>query len=97
MLSIAESMLAEQNYRFDDDARAAMTEYITLRREQPHFANARSIRNALDRARMRQANRLFSDTHAPIGVDELSTITGGDLRSSRVFSGGLDSEKDRTR
>ena len=93
LLSIAESMLAEQNYRFDDGARAAMTEYIALRRAQPHFANARSIRNALDRARMRQANRLFSDTPAPIGVDQLSTITAGDLRGSRVFSGGLDSEK----
>ena len=88
-------MLAEQNYHFDDDARAAMAEYIALRRGQPHFANARSIRNALDRARMRQANRLFSDTPSPIGVDELSTITAGDLRGSRVFSGGLDSEKDR--
>ena len=95
LLSIAESMLAEQNYHFDADARTAMNEYIGLRREQPHFANARSIRNALDRARMRQANRLFSDTQAPIGVEELSTITGGDLRSSRVFSGGLDSEKGR--
>ncbi|MGB2813367.1 MAG: CbbX protein, partial [Mycobacterium sp.] len=95
LLSIAESMLAEQNYRFDDGARAAMTEYIALRRAQPHFANARSIRNALDRARMRQANRLFSDTPPPIGVDELSTITGADIRGSRVFAGGLDSDQDR--
>lgn len=93
LLTIAESMLAEQNYHFDADARAAMAEYIALRRLQPHFANARSIRNALDRARMRQANRLFSDAKPPIGLDELSTITGDDIRRSRVFSGGLDSEK----
>lgn len=93
LLTIAESMLAEQNYHLDADARAAMAEYIALRRLQPHFANARSIRNALDRARMRQANRLFSDAKPPIGLDELSTITGDDIRRSRVFSGGLDSEK----
>ena len=93
LLAIAESMLAEQNYGFDTDARAAMIEYIALRREQPHFANARSIRNALDRARMRQANRLFSDTAPPIGIDELSRISGDDIRRSRVFSGGLDSDQ----
>ena len=93
LLAIAESLLAEQNYRLDADARTAMAEYIALRRLQPHFANARSIRNALDRARMRQANRLFTDASPPIGVSELSTITGDDIRRSRVFSGGLDSEK----
>ena len=89
-------MLAEQNYRFDTDARQAMSEYIAQRRLQPHFANARSIRNALDRARMRQANRLFSEMEPPVSLDELSTITGDDIRRSRVFSGGLDSEKDST-
>jgi probable Rubsico expression protein CbbX len=95
LLAIAETMLAEQNYHFDADARTAMGEYIALRRLQPHFANARSIRNALDRARMRQANRLFSEADPPIGLDELSTITADDIRRSRVFSGGLDSEKGR--
>ena len=95
LLAIAETMLAEQNYHFDADARTAMGEYIALRRLQPHFANARSIRNALDRARMRQANRLFSEADPPIGLDELSTITADDIRRSRVFSGGLDSEKAR--
>jgi probable Rubsico expression protein CbbX len=95
LLAIAETMLSEQNYHFDADARAAMGEYIALRRLQPHFANARSIRNALDRARMRQANRLFSEADPPIGLDELSTITADDIRRSRVFSGGLDSEKAR--
>ena len=95
LLAIAETVLAEQNYHFDADARAAMGEYIALRRLQPHFANARSIRNALDRARMRQANRLFSEADPPIGLDELSTITADDIRRSRVFSGGLDSEKAR--
>ena len=58
------------------------------RREQPHFANARSIRNALDRARLRQANRLFSRDR-PVTAAALCTMTQADNRASRVFSGGL--------
>ncbi|MDO5622808.1 MAG: CbbX protein [Paracoccus sp. (in: a-proteobacteria)] len=93
---IAASMLETHGYRFDDGARVAMAEYVSLRRGQPHFANARSIRNALDRARLRQANRLFSQD-APVTVDDLSTITEADLRASRVFSGGLDPDGSRRR
>jgi probable Rubsico expression protein CbbX len=57
LLSIAETMLGQQNYALTAAARSAMIEYIAQRRRQPHFANARSIRNALDRARLRQVNR----------------------------------------
>ncbi|GGF61253.1 CbbX protein [Paracoccus acridae] len=89
LLHIAEQMLAAQNYRLDDDARGAMAEYIAARRRQPHFANARSVRNALDRARLRQANRLFNQAKGPLDADTLSTITEPDLRASRVFGGGL--------
>jgi len=85
---IAETMLAGQNYRFDDAGKAAIDEYIGLRRAQPHFANARSIRNALDRARLRQANRLFRGKGL-LDADALSTITEDDIRPSRVFRGGL--------
>jgi hypothetical protein len=60
-----------------------------LRRQQPHFANARSIRNALDRARLRQANRLFSTATGPVTAEELSTITAEDLKVSRVFTMGV--------
>lgn len=91
---IAGSMLDAQGYRLDDEAGAAMAEYIALRREQPHFANARSIRNALDRARLRQANRLFSRDR-PVTAAELCTITQADIRASRVFSGGLDPDGSR--
>ena len=84
LLLIAEKMLTEQNYIMSSDARDAMANYITLRRKQPHFANARSIRNALDRARLRQANRLF-ESDRPIDAGELSTIEAGDIRGSRVF------------
>ncbi|WP_207100552.1 CbbX protein [Paracoccus shandongensis] len=96
LLHIAERMLAAQNYRLDEGARAAMGEYIAARRGQPHFANARSVRNALDRARLRQANRLFNEAKGPLDADTLSTITEPDLRASRVFGGGLDVDR-RTR
>lgn len=89
LLHISEKMLAAQNYRLDDGARAAMEEYIAARRQQPHFANARSVRNALDRARLRQANRLFNQAKGPLDADTLSTLTEPDLRASRVFQGGL--------
>lgn len=92
---IAEVMLSEQNYALDDGARSAMAEYIALRRAQPHFANARSIRNALDRARLRQANRLFSTAATPLDAAALSTITEADIRASRVFRGGLDTDRQR--
>jgi probable Rubsico expression protein CbbX len=82
---IAQLMLAQQDYRFDDEALAAFREYVALRRAQPHFANARSVRNALDRARLRQANRLFA-AGAAVSRDDLSTITAADLRASRVFN-----------
>lgn len=89
LLHISERMLGAQNYRFDNGARAAMEEYIAARRHQPHFANARSVRNALDRARLRQASRLFNGAKGPLDADTLSTITEPDLRASRVFRGGL--------
>jgi len=95
LLRIADQMLIELNYRFDDGpdaARAAMRDYIAMRKAQPHFANARSVRNALDRARLRQANRIFEAATQP-GVeasrDDLSEITAQDIRASRVFQGGL--------
>ena len=81
---IARRMLAGWNYRFDDAARRAFDEYIVLRRTQPHFANARSIRNALDRMRLRQALRLF-DSGATVDAGALTTITEADVRASRHF------------
>ncbi len=93
LLTIAETMLGKQGYHFDEAAKRAMADYIVLRRKQPHFANARSIRNALDRARLRQANRLFETSRGPVGADELSTITAADINASRVFKGGLPNEQ----
>jgi len=86
LLQIGVKMLEKQNYCLDEEAEAAMRDYISRRRQQPHFANARSIRNALDRARLRQANRLFETARGPLNADELSTIRAEDIRASRVFA-----------
>ena len=90
LLEIAEVMVASMNYKFNKGSIKAMAEYIELRRKQPHFANARSIRNAIDRARLRQANRVFNNSDGPIGTNFLSQIEDVDIRQSRVFSGGID-------
>jgi len=94
LLQIAQLQVAQMDYRLDADSLAAMRDYIALRVRQPHFANARSIRNALDRARLRQANRLFTGAeHNAVPVrDELMLIAAADIRASRVFGGGLDGE-----
>jgi probable Rubsico expression protein CbbX len=94
LLSIAEQMLADGSYTLTAPARAALAAYISLRRAQPHFANARSIRNALDRARLRHANRLFETSKGPLGPEALSGIDEPDIRASRVFRGGLDADRD---
>ena len=84
LASISELMLEEQNYHFSDDARTAFDEYFERRMQQPHFANARSIRNALDRMRLRQAKRLF-EARGDITRDDLMRIEADDVRASRVF------------
>jgi probable Rubsico expression protein CbbX len=83
---IAQRMLEAMQYRLSPSAIDALHEYIPLRMQQPHFANARSIRNALDRARLRQANRLFAQKGRQLDRDALMTIEGEDLRASRVFT-----------
>jgi len=86
LYAIAQRMLAAMQYQLSDAARAALAEYIERRRAQPHFANARSVRNALDRARLRQASRLFERRDAPLCARDLMTIEAEDLRASRVFA-----------
>ncbi len=85
LLAIGEKMLSALNYKLTPEARQTLTEYVTLRRRQPHFANARSIRNALDRARLRQANRLFAVRDQDLNLDRLTAIEAQDIRQSRVF------------
>ena len=90
LFAIAGLMLDRMQYRLSDDAARAFSDYVTLRRQQPHFANARSIRNALDRARLRHARRLFDLRGQPLGRDALMTIEADEILSSRVFAMGSD-------
>ena len=92
LVNIAETMLNSQNYYMTKESTVALKEYVKLRREQPHFANARSIRNALDRARLRHANRVFKTQKGEVGADTLSKIEEEDIRASRVFKGGIDKD-----
>ena len=85
LLEIALRMMQHMQYTLSESALGALREYIPKRMNQPHFANARSIRNALDRARLRQANRLFALKGRELTRDDLMTIEGADLRASRVF------------
>jgi probable Rubsico expression protein CbbX len=93
LLAIAKLILAKENYRFSEEAVNAFSLYIKRRRQLPYFANARSIRNAIDRARLRQANRLFNQMGSSLTKTDLMTIEASDITASRVFSGeveGLD-------
>jgi probable Rubsico expression protein CbbX len=85
---IAERMVTGLGLRLSGDAREALGEYLRLRREQPNFANARSLRNALDRARLRQARRLLEAGR--VDADMLMTIEAADVRASRVFGAARD-------
>ncbi|MBL8341351.1 MAG: CbbX protein [Rubrivivax sp.] len=87
LMAIAQRMLAGMAYRFTPDARQAFDEYLVRRRAQPHFANARSVRNALDRARLRQASRLFADRERVLDEAALTTLDESDIRASRIFQG----------
>ncbi|HTS56451.1 MAG TPA: CbbX protein [Terriglobales bacterium] len=91
LTKIAELMLAQQHYTFDPESRQAFVDYLALRMKQPHFANARSVRNAIDRIKLRQASRLVSEGGS-ISLEQLQRIAAADVRQSRVFQGGSEAE-----
>lgn len=88
LFQIGQKMLAQQNYVFAPGAEAVFRRYLGLRVQQAHFANARSVRNALDRARLRQASRLFADRDRELTADDLRTLAAQDISASRVFQQG---------
>ena len=97
LLAIAKLMLVQQNYRFSAEGEKTFQEYVLRRMTLPHFANARSIRNALDRARLRQANRLFAKGSNSLTKIDLMTLEAEDFLASRVFKEGkLDLDGDET-
>ena len=95
LVEIAKTMATDADYAFSPEAEVAIKEYVAKRRLQPNFANARSIRNALDRMRLRQSLRLF-ETGGLTDREALATITERDVRASRVFAGGIDAPDYKT-
>ena len=94
LMAIAGGMLARQQYRLGDGAQAALREYVERRTARPGFAHGRSIRNAVERARMRQALRLFERSRRP-SRDQLQTIEEQDIRASSIFDDGGETCRDR--
>jgi probable Rubsico expression protein CbbX len=86
LFAIAQLMLEGMQYTLSAEAQTSLREYIARRASQPNFANARSVRNALDRARLRQASRLFVQRSASLSRSDLVTIEAADIRASRVFT-----------
>ena len=85
LLIIGKIMLEEQQYRLTEESENVLLDYIKLRMTEPHFANARSVRNAIDRARMRQANRMFTAGNKVLIKSDLVTIEPQDILRSRLF------------
>ena len=85
LLKISKIMLEEQQYQLTAEAEKALIEYITIRKDRPLFANARSVKNALDRARMRQANRIFDSRGQILTKKELVNIEAEDILQSTIF------------
>jgi hypothetical protein len=90
LMQIAERMLDRQRYRLGPDARKAFEDYLAMRMTQPRFANGRSVRNALDRVRMRQAIRVYESAARGRKLTKLDLVTleADDILKSRVFEGG---------
>ena len=86
LIKIAKLMLEDQQYQLTPEAEVAFTQYIDRRRQKPLFANARSIKNALDRARMRQANRIFESRGQVLTKKELVNLEAQDILQSTVFN-----------
>ncbi len=88
LFEMAQGMLAELNYRFSPEAEKVFQDYLERRMQLPHFANGRSVRNALDRIRLRQANRLFANRDKKLTKQDITTIEPEDILASRVFQEG---------
>ena len=93
LVAIADLMIRRQHYEFDTASKAAFREYLELRLHQPHFANARSVRNALDRIKLRQANRLIA-RGGKVSREDLARFDVADVRGSRVFDAETEEQGD---
>jgi len=86
LMAIGRGMLDRASYYLSDEAEAAFRDYLTLRMRQPHFANARSVRNELESARLRHAHRIASDPGLSRSKDDLMRLEAADIMSSPGFS-----------
>jgi len=84
LAAIGALMLGQANYYLSPGAEQAFRRYITRRMNQPRFANARSVRNELERARLRHAHRLASDPHRHWTRDDLMRIEPPDIYTSHT-------------
>lgn len=96
LAQIAELMVAGENFSFDDAARKAFSEYLEIRMRQPRFSNARSVRNAVERCRLRQAKRLV-ELHRPLTKTDLVTLTAEDVYGSSVFAAQAEAARPEVR
>jgi probable Rubsico expression protein CbbX len=85
LTAIGRAMLADASYYLSEAAEAAFREYLTVRMGQPRFANARTVRNELERARLRHAHRLASDPELSRSMDDLMRLEPADVRADPGF------------
>jgi len=86
LLQIAKVMCRDLEYNISPDAEPVFFEYIKKRMSMAYFSNARTVRNAVDRARMRAAIRLFNTATQPghngmVSKEDLMTLEKGDFVS----------------
>ncbi|MBA2552918.1 MAG: CbbX protein [Geodermatophilaceae bacterium] len=94
LVAISELMAAEHEYVLPSDTTAVLRDYLERRMRQPRFANARSVRNAIERARLRQANRLVSEPGATVTKQQLQSLEPADFLASRVFTDDAEKHDD---
>ena len=86
LIQIGRMILEEQQYRMTPDAEQLLLEYLTKRMELPLFANARTVTNAIDAARMRHANQMFNSGDTVLTKSDLVTIEVDDIRLSSLLT-----------
>ena len=75
-------------YYLSEEAEEALRDYLTGQMDDPQFANARSVRNELERARLRHAFRLAAELDRSWTKDDLMRLEPADILASPVFSAG---------
>ena len=88
LLAIGQRMLDRSSYYLSQQAVAAFRDYLSLRMRQPRFANARTVRNELESARLRHAYRLAADPERYWGKDDLMRLEPSDILPSRDWLTG---------